>query len=348
LSENGTSSSARSVIASALAAVVVLLVCGCGATAEDDEPVARIRPLAVDLIRAPNGGVFDSPVWLRRLKRLVVTYTPAGGDPTPAWRNRLYSLTLDGNGFEQLNLPRRRGCRNTSYDLGRPHPDGRLLYLEECWGLDNSRRAKRLMAYDFRTQTVDAFVPYPLSVGANHYAIAPNGQRTVINDGGGLHERLQWLTPRGPRPVRTPFERAGYPAWSPNGRFIAVDAVPAGNDAEGPERLDLPRDLYLLGDNGEIKTTLLRNLPSAGASSWSPDSRRLALPMDPDDGPRGLYLVDTATGDVSLVLEGDELGASVWVPDGQTLVVATGIFSQLDESDNDVGLYKIRLPRPER
>jgi dipeptidyl aminopeptidase/acylaminoacyl peptidase len=122
--------------------------------------------------------------------------------------------------------------------------------------------------------------------------------------------------------------------------FIAVDAVPAGNDAEGLERLDLPRNLYLLDDDGEIKTTLLRNLPSAGASSWSPDSRRLALPIDPEDGPRGLYLVDTATGDVSLVLEGDELGASVWLPDGRTLVVATGIFSQLDESDNDVGLYK--------
>jgi Tol biopolymer transport system component len=179
-------------------------------------------------------------------------------------------------------------------------------------------------AYESDARTVEAFVPYPLSVGANHYAVAPDGHRIVINDGRGLHEGLQWLTQRRPRPVGTPFERAGYPAWSPDGRFIAVDAVPVGNDAEGPERLDLPRSLYLLRDNGEIERTLLRNLRSAGASSWSPESRRPALPMDPDHGSRGLYLVDAATGDASLVLEGEDFGGSVWLPDGRTLVVATG------------------------
>jgi hypothetical protein len=326
------------------AAVVCVGVAGCSGN-ESGQGNVEALDVDVELIRGPRGGIIDIPVRLSFAERVVVTYVPPGGDPTPAWRNHLYWFDLEQRQLEQLPLPARRDCRATSHDSARALPDGRVAYLEECWGQDVPRDAKRLRAYDPRTGEVSDLRPYALPVGSSHYAFDPTGRRAIINDGNGLYERLHWLGGARLVALDLEFERAGYPAWSHDGRSIAVDAVPPRAKASGVSRADLPRDLYLLGRDGSIRRKLLRDLSSVGASSWSPDNRWLALPLDPRDGPAGLYLVDTASGVLRLLRTGEDFGGSVWL-DRRTLLVATGLFVQIARDGRSSGLYRIEIRDP--
>jgi WD40 repeat protein len=94
---------------------------------------------------------------------------------------------------------------------------------------------------------------------------------------------------------------------------------------------------------------VLSGLKNAGGSVWSPDGRWLVLPLEPEHGKEGLWLVHVATGKRFLVLEGKQFGGTAWLPDGRTLVTAVGIFSNLPYATetygkSEVGLYVFRLP----
>ena len=326
--------------AASVAIVVAAVAVGCGrATDGGGSWAVGVDPV---LIAAPRGGVVDMPAWLPSAGRLTVAYVPPGGDPTPAWRNHLYWFDLKQGTLQRLPLPDRTGCSATSQDVGRALPDGRVSYLEQCWGPNAPRKPKRLRSYDSRTGAIRDVRPYALPFGANHYAFAPDGRRGIINDGNGLYERLHWLGDAGLVPLDVDFERAGYPAWSHDGRSIAVDAVPANAEASGIARVDLQRNLYLLRGDGSIRRTLVSDVANAGASSWSPDDRWLALPLNPRDGPPGLYLIDAASGKLRLLREGDDFGGSVWL-DRRTLLVATGLFVQIEPGDRRSGLYRIEI-----
>src|SRR5207248_1643407 len=126
--------------------------------------------------------------------------------------------------------------------------DGRLAYVQRCWvSLSPTRRIPEeranLMVYDPRTGDTGHLVPYYLPVNANFFDYAPDAQRGVINDGNGLHESLYWLLPDRLERLTLPLERAGYPSWSPDGQWIAVDGAPDQTKTRaGVARLDLPRN----------------------------------------------------------------------------------------------------------
>jgi Tol biopolymer transport system component len=170
----------------------------------------------------------------------------------------------------------------------------------------------------------------------------------VINDGNGLYERLNVLGPQGLVPIPLPLERAGTPAWSPDGRFIALDGVPKGTSAQGTDRLDLPRKLYLLSPNGWHLKPLSVNLTTGPSTpAWSPNGRWLAMATYPTGAAEGIWLIEVATGRLHLVLSRKDLGAPAWLPDGRTLIVPTGIdaIAAPELARNaDVGLYVVKLP----
>jgi hypothetical protein len=187
-------------------------------------------PLSTHLIPAPPGVVLDGPVWLSAAHRLVVTITPPGKGTDAAY-DHLYTLKLNGSSLTRLRLPAQPGCRLTSQSTAVALAGGQLAYLQECWGQEIPHRAKFIRTYDPRTAHIGYLRPYPVPVGAGYFALSPDLQRAVINNGRGLYERLLWLRRASLEPVALPFSRVGYPSWSPNGWTIALDAVPAGSKA---------------------------------------------------------------------------------------------------------------------
>jgi len=318
-----------------LAAVAITSSCGSETSALGNE----IKVRSSYLIRAPSGAVFDGPIWLGARHRVVVTLTPPGKGTDAAY-DHLYSLKLTGGELTRLRLPQQRGCKLTSQSGAVALPDGRVGYLQECWGQEIPHNAKYLRTYDQATGRIGYLRPYPLVVSAGRFAVSRSGQ-VVINDGRGLSERLLRLTPTRAEPIALPFTRVGYPSWSPNGRWLALDAVPNTEHAEGVARLDLGRNLYLLDRHGRVRRRLLHDLVDAGPAGWSPDGRWLALALQPAHRDPGLYLVNVATGTMHLLMKGD-VGGAAWIGAYQ-IVAAVGVFSDLPGGHGPAGLERIRL-----
>jgi Tol biopolymer transport system component len=136
-------------------------------------------------------------------------------------------------------------------------------------------------------------------------------------DAGGLKQ----LGARRLLPTRTGVPGAGNPAWSPDGRSIALVSGPPDGPHEGPY------GIYVATSSQGPARRLVGGMDSVGPLAWSPDSRWLVGEVDPPDGPDGLWLVDATTGKLSLVVAGDDFGTATWLPDGRTIVVGTGIYA---------------------
>jgi hypothetical protein len=308
---------------------------------------AKLEPLRVRLIRAPAQVVLDDPHWFPALKQIAVTYEPADLLASA----RLYSLGIDGRGLHPLPISDPTSCRDPDTSRAFPLGAAELAFVSECRGMGRQPdEMTNLEAYDPRTRRTRLRRPYHLPLFVGHFTFRADGLRGLINDGYGLKERLRWLLPdRLSTPLKLPFERAGYPAWSPDGRYIAVDAVTRGKAVSGVDRLDLPRELYLLSPTGRMRRTLASKLTHVGGSAWSPNGRWLALACKPEGRPEGLYLVQVETRRLYLVLPGRQFGSSAWIPGTRQLVTSVGVFSNLPHGEelygkSDVGLYVITLP----
>lgn len=319
-------------------AVVAVAVTACGSGSS--RVSAPIEPIATHVLRAPTGAVFEKPVWVAREKRLIFTIIPPGKGTDAAF-NHLYSMRLDGSGLARLSLPEQAGCKLTSQSAPVALRDGRIAYLQECWGQEIPHNAKYLRTFDLETGRVGYLRPYSLVVSAGVFAVGPGGA-VVINDGRGLSERLLRLTRDRAVPLRLPFLRVGRPSWSPDGRTIALDAVPKSVNARGVARLDLRRNLYLLDDSGRVRRVLLRGLSNAGLAAWSPNGRWLALALEPAHGEAGLYLVNVENGSLRLVQRGD-FGSAAWLSE-RALAASVGVFSDLPGGRGRAGLERIDLP----
>jgi Tol biopolymer transport system component/DNA-binding winged helix-turn-helix (wHTH) protein len=159
-------------------------------------------------------------------------------------------------------------------------PDGRHLLIA---ALGASGRRVLRVAIDTR-QTED--VP-GLPARMANLALSPDARDLAYhaaNDGGSL---TAWVVPMsGGSPVRlSPPERsAGYPAWSPDGRRIALE-VEDGRHTQ----------IWILNRDG----TGLRQITSSPGQhwphTWSPDSDRIAFAGE-RDGVWNVWTVSTSSG----------------------------------------------------
>ncbi len=78
------------------------------------------------------------------------------------------------------------------------------------------------------------------------------------------------------------------PAWSPDGRHLAVVRYAEEESALGPKITDVGRELYVVGADGAEPRRLAENVVSG--PSWSPDGQRLAIAQAEVDGV-GLYVI---------------------------------------------------------
>lgn len=325
----------------AIGCLLLAAVCSLDSTEQD----SLINTVNVRFIAAPAGGVFGTPAWLPRTGEIIVVFNPAGGSIRDY---HLYAIKPDGSDLRPISLPNDPECEYTSQSRPYVLPDGRLAYLQECWVSQTRelpQEAINLMVFDPTTQSVQRLLPYYLPFNTKVYTFAPDLQVGLANVGVGLQERLYWLFPNRLELLDLPLERAGSPSWSPDGRLIAVDGAPDALGREGIERLELPRTLYLMSTDGKQLRPLVDHLRGNGASSWSPDGRWLVVPLDFENGERGLWLIEVATGKRYRLMDREDIGAAAWSPDGRSLAVPVGTLSRyISSTPGPVGLYIIDLP----
>ena len=101
----------------------------------------------------------------------------------------------------------------------------------------------------------------------------------------------------------------GRPAWSPDGRKIAVVS-----GRHGPEN----SEIYVMNADGSGQRRLTRNAAFDRGPAWSPDGRKIAF-LRERDGKSGVYVM-TADGSAQRRLTLDaSLEAPAWSPDGRTI-----------------------------
>lgn len=96
------------------------------------------------------------------------------------------------------------------------------------------------------------------------------------------------------------------------------------------------RDLYCVDYDGEGLLRLTANRRLNLFPAWSPDGKDIAF-MSWENGQQGIYLLEAATGEVSLInrTEGSNLGPT-WSPDGKDLLASLSRTGQHE-------IYRIRL-----
>jgi len=134
-----------------------------------------------------------------------------------------------------------------------------------------------------------------------------------------------------PAATPAPIPQRDVPAWSPDGRSLAVAAW----DGSGDElyRIDLGAGLSV---PTRITNTRQSGEPLAAGSpgsprravgnvlspAWSPHGASIAFALVPqvNDGPSGVYLLDVASGAARRIARGTPLWGPSWSPDGTRLL----------------------------
>ena len=214
-----------------------------------------------------------------------------------------YYALADGR-FIEIPFQEDTRCRRTSYTLPTALPDGKIGFNMICDGRWPERPigqdgARYLVAYDWGSQQFEQIVAEPLPIESGVFSWHPEMIRGV-QEVGSLFRTLTWLTPTQADPITltitdgqrswslaenlnevTDTTRVGtvrYPAWSPDGRFIAFWA--ASNVVQYPSGTLNPAgiyNLYLLDPDALQLQTILRGVAEVGPVVWSPNSQWLAF-----------------------------------------------------------------------
>ena len=139
------------------------------------------------------------------------------------------------------------------------------------------------VAIDTRqTQEVQGF-PAQLS----NLALSPDGRSLayhVANDNGGL---TTWIVPaEGGEPLRlsAPQQSAGYPAWSPDGRRLALEVEQDGRT-----------QIWVVNRDGTGARQVTSSTGQHGPHSWAPDGDRIAFAGE-RNGVWNIWTVSASTG----------------------------------------------------
>lgn len=144
--------------------------------------------------------------------------------------------------------------------------------------------------------------------------------------------------------ARQVAEVGSKPAWSPDSRRLVfqsdehADASPSGFGAQVGSRL-----LMVDIDGGDPQPLTQGARPSGGhaAPSWSADGRFVAFTVFEGGSNNGVWIVDVASGETSLLHQGPGLFESIFAPDGSALFVAGGE-AVIIRLPNDAATGKLR------
>jgi hypothetical protein len=300
------------VLASAVAATVAALVAGCGGdVSREGAALDQGQAKTIRILRPPGKWVIETLAWIPEPGVL----TMAAVRQPPYLNLTLFTVRVDGSGRWRrvvgLSQPK---CKAT-FGLG-PVALGRdrVAYTEDCVNPQlPPNELKHIKAFSFRTHAVRSLFPYGLPFSARAFALRPDGRAGVLNDGTGLEEQLRWLRPKGlSAPIRLGLERVGQPAWSPDGRSIAVSGAVGLGGVEGVARSVASWRVYL-AERGLRSVRRLGDatLEEDPALAWSRDSRLIAVAAAGREHAGKLLLLRARDGK-QLLLKRGNLGGVAW------------------------------------
>ena len=213
------------------------------------------------------------------------TYMASRGGEAP----NVWLMNIDGTGATQVTSD------ETAEFKPQWLPDGkRLTYFSNrggvpaLWTVDLATRREEVLFDLQRTQKAQQSLPFPLTGRLAEFDLSPSMTRVafaLFTPPGG--ERVMFaatINPFAPRALTDARVSVGYPSWSPNERFIAVEIKEGSSTHAGII---------------DVETATLRTLTNARGQtwvrSWSPDSRKVAA-ATLREGVWSLQWIDIATG----------------------------------------------------
>ena len=280
-------------------------------------------------------GAYYGIAWPRQDLLVTAWDRTPGQGPS---ETQLSRASTTGTAFEPLGLARRSDCLVFDYLAPQRLPDGRLGAIEWCGMSDNNEL--RLVAIDLDTLAIEG-----LSLrgwNAAQFTFADAMDHGAFSFGSALCGGVGLITGSGAAPLDVAIGagaksfslvdafnnrdkpdcaatgRATLPAWSPDGKTLALFASPQSVGQQGDARLNAPWELYFLTVPGMTPHLVTGDIRSPRAMSWAPDGQSLAFAADLD-GRSGLWLLRSGDNTPTLIsqLRPEWLA---WAPDGSRIV----------------------------
>ncbi|HTE17495.1 MAG TPA: protease, partial [Armatimonadota bacterium] len=253
-----------------------------------------------------QGGQADD-IWLADLEaktfKKLTDY--AGVDTAPVWAgDRIYFVSERNDVANLFRMDASGGkvtpvTRYTDFDVRYPASDGERVVFEYGNGialLDPKGDEVRPLAFTLGSERVHARPRrIPVQQSVNWSNIGPSGKRLLFEARGQIltvpveSGDFRMIAPR-------PGSRSQYPAWSPDGKWIAFVS-----DRSGEEQVWVAP---AAGAGAPRQLTTDHRGP-LGALIWSPDSKRIAV----GDREMRIMVVDVETGALTQVDQSDRGGS---------------------------------------
>ncbi|MCY3959986.1 MAG: DPP IV N-terminal domain-containing protein [Chloroflexi bacterium] len=323
-------------------------------------------------IPTPCGGPF-------RFGQRTASYaqwSPNGTEVVFSHGADIFAVAADGSRLRHIADTRRIHAGQTPFHLA---PDGARLVYATCeyprpgWG---TRRSSFDLQQDLVIESLDRSHRHRLTVSArfeNYAAWSPDGANIAyveIEPRSSVWQptaRLHVVQADGANARMLPggfdFVAAQTPAWSPDGRWLAVTGI--ANQQAWSAASSFGASLRGLGELHVISTSgngdYIRLSEAVSSASWSPDGRRLAFARPDPDGV-ALYTIAADGTDARRLTGIDgwrshlpprqlELGPAhawiptvSWSPDGSRILYACGgSVCVIDVDGSAVGRSPLRL-----
>jgi hypothetical protein len=349
---------------SSLLALAVIVLAGCGTGTSSGPKVQSNSEVPYRTLSINAGsGYFGGLAW------------PPGGwifvahsSGIPGALPEVGRFRPDGSAFAIVTLPLDPECTRTYYaGFGVLH-DGHLAIGKVCQapaGVSPSA-GYAVIAYDPASSKTEQILPLQNKFAPGPVSFDRSGDRAVTAPGSSICVTIAYLTHRGVVPISAVIKddntqwrlddyfriqsgsdcrrtaRADGPDWSPDGRQIAFFGFPKAIGVEGPARLDVPGNFYLLDPATLHVRELLHDVQYPSGARWSPNGRWLAFSArDVPDVGRGTWLLSVETGKLFRVSNRD-LSDMAWAPDGTQLVGLWDNGKNLYPPDTELDLFDVR------